>query len=144
MRTQENVAVVDGLLRLDGADLALLGSVCVGCGTHYFPRALGCRNPGCDQKELDDVELGRTGELYSWTVQHYRPPALFRIADWQPCAVGLVEVPEGLRILAMLTGAPAGQIAIGTPMVLTALELYAEDGRSVVTYAYAPDTGGTT
>jgi uncharacterized protein len=134
--------VADDLLRLggaDGADLALLGSLCQGCATHYFPRAVSCRNPECEDKILTDAELGRTGSLYSWTVQHYRPPALFRADDWQPSALGLVEVPEGLRVLALLTGAPAGEIAIGSPLRLTTVPLYADDdGRPVVTYAYAP------
>ena len=136
------VPVADDLFLLDGADgagLALLGSCCTGCGTRYFPRAVSCRNPECETQVLTEVELGRTGTLYSWTVQHYRPPALFRADDWQPSALGLVELPEGLRVLAMLTGAPAGEIAIGSTMRLTTVALYTDDdGHPVVTYAYAP------
>ncbi len=132
--------VAADLLHVDGDDVALLGSRCEGCGTRYFPRAVSCRNPDCEDKVLADVELGRTGELYSWTVQHYRPPALFQVDDWQPSAVGVVELPEGLRVLAMLTGANPGEIPIGTPMRLTTAVLYTDDatGRPVITYAYAP------
>ena len=119
--------------------MALRGSRCSGCGTHYFPRPVSCRNPACEDKQLVEVELGRTGELYSWTVQHYRPPALFRVDDWQPSAVGVVELPEGLRVLAALTGAEPGAIDIGSPVQLTTMPLYVdEEGRTVVTYAYAP------
>lgn len=136
-------AVADDLLRLDENDLALLGSRCAGCLTHYFPRAVSCRNPQCDEKTVVDAALGRTGVLYSWTVQRYRPPALFRVDEWEPSAVGLVELPEGLRVIAMLTGAAPGEIPIGAALQLTTVHLFHdEDGRSVVTYAYQP-AGGT-
>ena len=132
-------AVADDLLRLGENDLALLGSRCAGCLTYYFPRAVSCRNPQCDDKTLVDAELGRAGVLYSWTVQHYRPPALFRIDEWEPSAVGLVELPEGLRVIAMLTGAAPGEIPIGAALQLTTVHLFHdESGRSVVTYAYQP------
>jgi uncharacterized OB-fold protein len=131
--------VAADLMRVDGEDVALLGSRCSGCGTRYFPRAVSCRNPDCDDKALTNVGLGRTGELYSWTVQHYQPPALFRVDAWTPYAVGLVELPEGLRVLAMLTGAAPGAIPIGAQLRLTTAPLYRDsEGRSVVTYAYAP------
>ncbi len=133
------VPVAADLLHLQGTDVALLGSRCGGCGTYYFPHAVSCRNPDCENKVLTDVQLGRTGKLYSWTIQHYRPPALFRVDVWQPSTVGLVELPEGLRVLALLTGAVAGDIPIGTAMRLTTVLLYlADDGRPVVTYAYTP------
>jgi uncharacterized OB-fold protein len=140
------IAVAADLFTLDeattGAGTALLGSRCTGCGTHYFPRAVSCRNPECTAKELEPAELGRTGTLYSWTVQNYQPPALFRVDDWKPYAIGVVELPEGLRVLAMLTGAPPGEIPIGAELTLTNLPLYRDgDGQPVVTYAYAPAGG---
>ena len=135
----EGKAVAADLLSSADSGVALLGSRCTGCASTYFPRAVSCRNPECDDKTLVDVELGRTGVLYSWTVQHYRPPALFRVDDWQPSAVGLVELPEGLRVLAMLTGAEPGEIPIGAAVRLTTLPLYCdEDGTPVITYAYEP------
>ena len=133
------IAVAEDLFRIDEVGTALLGSRCAGCDTTYFPQAVSCRNPECERKELEVTTLGRTGTLFSWTVQHYQPPALYRVDDWQPYAVGLVELPEGLRVLAMLTGAPPGEIPIGEPLTLTTVPLYRDDeGRDVLTYAYAP------
>jgi len=128
------VPVVTDLFGIRAAEVALLGSRCLGCGTYWFPRAIGCRNPDCADRTLVDTTLGRTGVLWSWTVQHYRPPAPFRVGDWEPYAIGAVELPERLRVPAMLTGAPPGQIPIGTPLQLTTLRLY----HDVVTYAYQP------
>jgi hypothetical protein len=131
------IPVADGLFDLAEDGAALVGSVCAGCGTHYFPTAVSCRNPACDDKQVGPATLGRTGTLYSWTVQGYRPPALFRMDDWAPYAIGLVEVPEGLRVLAMLT--EHERLEIGMPLELVVEPLYVDDeGRQVLTYKYAP------
>lgn len=131
--------VAEGLFRQSGLDVALIGSRCTGCDAHYFPVALSCRNPACDTKVLEQSLLGRRGRLWSWTVQGYRPPALFRMDDWQPYALGLVELPEGLRVLGMLTGCPVGDLAVDMDLELVAEKLYVdEEGRDVLTYKYAP------
>ena len=73
---------------------ALVGTRCTGCGTHAFPKSMSCRNPGCSAKAVEEVLLGRSGRLFSYTVEAYRPPALFRMGPWAPYAIGLA-LPEG-------------------------------------------------
>lgn len=137
--TKNGVPVADDLFRSTGAGTALVGSRCSGCDAHYFPRSLSCRNPGCDDKQVTDVLLGEHGTLYSFTVQAYRPPALFRMDPFAPYAIGLVDLPEGLRVLGKLTGCALDEIRIGMPVALTVEMLYTdEEGRDVLTYAYAP------
>lgn len=136
--------VAEGLFRRTPEGPALVASRCTGCGTHYFPTSLSCRNPGCSAKQVEEAEIGRTGRLYSYTVQAYRPPALFRMDDWAPYALGLVELPEGLRVLAMLTGCAHDEIAVDMPLELVVETLYTDDdGREVATYKYAPSAGAT-
>ena len=81
MTAVERVPVAEDLFRWSGDDggddVALVGSRCRGCGSHYFPRSLSCRNPDCTDKSVDEVLFGRRGHLYSFTVQGYRPPPLF-------------------------------------------------------------------
>jgi uncharacterized OB-fold protein len=125
--TPGTVAVADDLFREDEAGSALIGSRCTGCGSHYFPQALSCRNPDCDVKVVEQALLGRRGELYSYTVQHYRPPALFRIDDWTPYAIGLVALPEGLKVMARLTAVDLDALEIGTAVELVLA--YAPTGR---------------
>lgn len=133
--------MAEGLFVQDDVGVALVGSHCTGCGAHSFPSALSCRDPRCDVKQAAPALLGRTGTLYSWTVQHYRPPALFRMDPWQPYALGLVEVPEGLRVLGLLTGLPLDEVEIGMPLALVTMPLCTDaDGSEVLTYAYAPVT----
>ena len=92
VKTLECVPVADCLFNGSGATANLIGSRCRGCGTHYFPKSLSCRNPHCDTKDVEEVLLGRRGRLYSYTVQNYRPPALFRMEPWSPYIIGLVDL----------------------------------------------------
>ena len=140
--TADPVPVAEDLFRQADDGAALVGSRCTGCGTHYFPKSLSCRNPACDDKAVTDVLLGRRGHLYSYTVQAYRPPPLFCMEPFAPYAIGLVDLAEGLRVLAMLTGCELDEIRIGMPVQLTAEKLYTdESGRDVLTYKYAPSAG---
>lgn len=83
--------------------------------------------------------MGRHGRLHSYTVQAYRPPALFRMEPFAPYAIGLVELPEGLRVMGMLTGCGLDEIRIDMPVQLTVEALYTDEaGRDVLTYKYAP------
>lgn len=139
MPPPSQIPVAEDLFRSSDDGPALLGSRCTGCGAHYFPQALSCRNPVCEDKHLEQALLGRTGRLWSWTVQAYRPPALFRMDDWQPYAIGVVEVPEGLRVLGMLTGCRPDELSVDMPVELVTEPLYRdEEGRDVLTYKYAP------
>lgn len=136
---EAQVPVAEELFRVDDDGAGLIGSRCTGCGTHYFPRTGHCRNPECDDKSLEPAVIGRRGRLYSWTVQRYRPPAPFRMDSWQPYALGLIELPEGLRVMAMLSGIHLDEISIDMPLELAADALYTDDEeRSVLTYKYRP------
>lgn len=141
MRTDELVPVAAGLFEGTGNSARLIGTHCTSCGSHYFPKTLSCRNPQCLEKATQDVLLSREGTLYSYTVQHYQPPALFRMADWVPYAIGSVELPEGLRVMGMLTGCEPASLTIGMAVELTVETLYRDvQGREVQTYKFQPRT----
>jgi uncharacterized OB-fold protein len=130
-----------GLFEFTPTGVALVAGRCTGCGSHYFPKPLSCRNPLCTAGTVEEALIGRRGRLHSYTVQNYQPPPLFRMDPWQPYAIGLVEIPEGLRVLAMLTGVDPADLEIDTPVRLVAEPLYRdEEGRDVLTYMYAPMT----
>lgn len=131
--------VAAGLFEGQGALARLLGSRCSGCGSVYFPVTLGCRNPGCSDKRLETARLSRRGTLYSYTVQAYRPPPLFRMDDWSPYAIGLVDLPEGLRVMGMLGGCDPHDWRIGQAVALSTALLYRDDqGQDVLTYQFHP------
>ena len=139
--------VAQGLFQRDGPTTRLIGTRCKSCGAHYFPTSLSCRNPACREKKVEPALLGPHGTLYSYTLQSYRPPALFRMEPWAPYLIGLVELPEGIRVMAMLTGCTPENVRIGMDLELTAEALYRDDdGHEVQTYKFKPiaAAGGTT
>lgn len=139
----DQLPVAEELFSLTADGPALIGTRCTGCGTHYFPKSLSCRNPRCDAKAVEEVGLGRQGRLYSYTVQAYQPPALFRMADWAPYAIGLVEVPEGLRVMGILTGCELADLRIDMPLELVVETLYRDgQGHNIVTYKFSPPRQG--
>ena len=139
MHTDELLPVAAGLFEGTGSAARLIGTRCTSCGSHYFPKSLSCRNPQCLEKAIQDVRLSREGTLYSYTVQHYQPPALFRMADWAPYAIGSVELPEGLRVMGMLTGCDPTSLQIGMALELTVETLYRDaQGHAVQTYKFQP------
>ena len=132
-------AVAEGLFEIVDGVAYLVGSRCSGCGTCYFPQALSCRHPACHNKSVQPVRLPRTGTLISFTVQRYRPPSLFRMDDWQPYAIGLIALGDGLEVMGMLDGVQLDSIRIGTEVTLLVAPLFREaDGREVLTYKFAP------
>ena len=135
--------VTEGLFRHEGDETRLIGSRCQGCDTLYFPQPLSCRNPDCADKRLETELLPAQGTLYSYTVQLYRPPPLFRDDAWQPYAIGLVEITEGLRVMGMLSGCPLDAIRIGMGVRLATRGLYEQDSAGMVeTYVFTPDESG--
>lgn len=140
----EAVSVAAGLFEIADGQPRLIGSRCTACGTSYFPQALSCRNPACDAKMVERTLLPPQGTLYSYTVQGYRPPPLFRKDDWAPYAIGVVELDDGLRVMGMLSGCALDTIAIGMPVRLGVAPLYSDDqGRDVLTYMFLPDEART-
>ena len=139
LTSSASVSVAEGLFELQENGVQLRGTRCSSCGSHYFPVALSCRNPQCRDKQVEDVLLSRRGTLYSYTRQHYQPPALFRMEPWAPYTLGLVELPEGIRVLGILSDFPPELIRVGMALELTTRVLYRnEAGEDVLTYQFRP------
>ncbi|MEQ8840323.1 MAG: OB-fold domain-containing protein [Acidimicrobiales bacterium] len=114
-------------------DERLLVRVCSSCARAAYPPMPGC--PHCGHEHGAVVESCGRGTLYSWTVCHIAFDPAF--ADETPYVVGLVDVPEGARIVARVAVDPA-DLADGLPLQATyprladggrRLEFVAETGR---------------
>jgi uncharacterized OB-fold protein len=56
-----------------------------------------------------------------------------------PYGFGVVELPEGVRIITRLTESDPAQLAFGQPVRLVVVPLHTDDGgNNVVTYAFEP------
>ncbi len=135
----QGAAIVEGLFTVSEGQAHLIGSECAGCGARYFPQAAGCRNPHCGNKRIAPTLLPRAGTLLSYTVQRYQPPPLFRMDDWSPYAIGLVDLGEGVEVMGMMAGVEVDAIRIGMAVEVVLRPLFEDDERgTVVTYMFAP------
>jgi uncharacterized OB-fold protein len=113
----------------------LLGSRCAACGEVLFPRRVVCAR--CFAEGLEDVELGPRGTLHTWTWVH-GPFFGSRRSDAGGYGVGQVDLPEGPRVQAVLSGA-RGDFRIGQPMELELETLRRTDeGAEVVIFRFRP------
>ncbi len=137
---EPSVPVVDGLFEMVEHEPRLIGGRCKSCRSLYFPQTIYCRNPDCHAKQMERLHLPARGRLYSFAIQRYRPPPLFRMDEWSPYAIGLIDLGEGLQVMAMLSGMALNEVRIGMPLRLVVEPLYTDAERGLVlTHKFAPD-----
>jgi uncharacterized OB-fold protein len=111
----------------------LLGARCEECRQHHFPRLEQC--PYCGAATVTAVELSDHGTLWGWTTVTARPPGALGTV---PYGFGVVELPEGLRVITRLA-LPDADWTFGQPMRLRVVELGPDaDGTTVTTWEFAP------
>lgn len=114
----------------------LLGARCTACERHHFPASPRC--PYCGSDAVAAAQLSGRGTLWAWTAITAPPPGY---RGTVPYGFGIVELPEGMRVVTRLTEADPAQLTFGLPMHLVADELHTDDdGNAVVSYAFAPST----
>ena len=69
--------------------------------------------------------------------RRHRPPPGYE--GEIPFGVGIVELPEGVRVIGRLTEGDPAALRLGQAMELRVVPLHTDaDGHDVVTYAFAP------
>jgi len=127
------VMVRDGLFD-DSDPPVLLGSRCSACGSVHFPRADACTY--CAAEAPTPIDLSPHGTLWAWTAVTAPPPGY---EGEVPFGIGVVELPEGVRVITRLTESDPASLREGQPMELRLVTLHRDgDGNDVVTYAFAP------
>ncbi|MFT4081004.1 MAG: OB-fold domain-containing protein [Nocardioides sp.] len=92
----------------DADQVRLTGLACPACRSIFFPPTLdACRNPGCSSETLEPHALANRGRVWSWTRNHYQPPAPYVAAEpFEPYTVLAVELEaDGLVVLGQLSPA---------------------------------------
>ena len=135
--------VHDGLFGEDAhGSPFLLGGRCAGCDRVQFPMAPTC--PACGADTINEVRLSDHGTLWGWTAVTAPPPGA--LGD-VPFGFGVVELPEGLRVITRLTEPDPSRLAFGMSMQLTIIDLGPDpdpdrdaegNGEILTTYAFAP------
>lgn len=120
----------------DGAHL--LGSRCRECGEVTFPVNPFC--PQCCRQTTERIRLSQRGSLYSFTIQRFKPPAPYQGPDpFVPYGVGMVELPEGIRITSVLEEGDPSRLRVGMEVELV-IRCFFEDaeGTEVLAYKFRP------
>ncbi|CAA0105948.1 Uncharacterised protein [BD1-7 clade bacterium] len=133
---------IDGWYTLDNDKPHLIGTSCKSCGSYYFPKqSRYCKNPSCDSTEFEEVQLSRTGKVWSYTDAQYKPPEPFIAADpYEPYAIAAVELEKEKMIVLgqVVTGTGVDALKVGDEMELVLETLYEDDDNIKVIWKWKP------
>lgn len=135
------VPAIEGWFTTGADEVALVGNRCTECATVFFPRAeMFCRNPHCDGEAFEDVELSRTGTVWSYATNHYEPPPPYVAPEpFVPYTVAAVELEaERMVVLGMVDGADSETLSVGTAVELVLGTLYEDDDHEYVVWKWRP------
>ncbi len=120
----------------------LIGSQCTACGTYFFPKqSQYCRNPSCDSTDFHDVELSRTGQVWSYTNACYQPPEPFVAPEpFEPYTIAAVQLEkEEMVVLGQVVkGVNVEDLKVGMTMELVLEPLHETDDDIKVTWKWKP------
>ena len=135
----ESKPVIKGLFTWPSENPQLIGTHCLSCNSYYFPTKPTCSNPDCTEKKVEEVRLSTEGTLWSYTIMRYPPSPPFKTDQKPPFPVGLIELPEGIRVMGLITGCPPDKLAIGMKMKLIVEPLYRDEtGQDIVSWKFKP------
>ena len=119
-----------------GTQGTLIGFCCRECGVTVFGPAVFCQS--CTSFEVDQVDLGSEGTLFSYTIVRIPP------AGWPgdvPYILGQVELPSGPQVLAEVVDCEHSDLVIGMPVQLAIQAVAAaEGGAEKLVYKWRPAT----
>lgn len=135
---KKKVPIVEGLFTWPSDDPRLIASRCKKCGTLAFPKAPFCSNPDCEKvrENIEEILLSKRGKIWSWTVQRYPPPAPFKYEPFNPFAIGMIDLPEGLRVYGIITTTENLRIGMEVEMVIG--KLYEDEENEYITWMWKP------
>ena len=135
------VPVAEGVFTFPSDEPQLIGSKCGACGIVTFPTQDSC--PRCAATDMAEHLLARRGRLWAWTTQNFPPPSPPYTGptgkDFEPFAVGYVELPGEVKVETRLTETDPAALTHGMEMELVLVPFRTDtDGTEVVTFAFAP------
>ena len=130
---KKQIPIKEGLLTTPlspAGHVRLIGSECGDCGEISLGRRDSCSN--CGGVILKDIPLSRRGRLWTYTVIRNRPPGEYKGPDpFVPFGLGLVEMPEGIRVLSPIQCNPE-RISVGMELEMEVYPLYTDDDENEV------------
>jgi len=141
MGEKPKVPAIEGWFTL-GERPHLVGLRCADCGSYFFPKTqTSCLNPTCGSDELEEVELSRTGRIWSYTQNCYAPPAPYVAPEpFAPYTVAAVELErEKMVVLGQVPpDVDVETLAVGAEVELAIGPLYEDEEREYLMWNWRP------
>ena len=116
--------------------IRLAGTKCESCGETTLGVNAVC--PNCGGADVSELPLSDHGKVWSFTVARHRPPGNYRGPEpFEPFGIGLVELPEGLRVLTRID-CNIDDLAVDLPVTFSPSIRQDPDGSLVATFTYLP------
>ncbi len=140
VKQKQQIPALDGFFTWPCDEPALIGATCRSCGQYFFPKFVIMHDPGCeDREQVEEVFLSRKGTLWSHTIIHYQPPLPFRAPEpFQPYCLGVVELPEGIRIMGQVIGCEPEKVKCGLEVELVVEKQYEDEDNEYMTWKFRP------
>jgi len=142
MAAKTQLPAIEGWFTMDPDRPALLGSKCAACAAIFFPRETSfCRNPSCQSREFSEIELSRTGTIWSFTDNRYQPPAPYISSDpFVPYTIAAVELAaEQMVVLGQVEpGVDFADLHAGMVVELVLGPLYEDDEHEYLVWRWRP------
>ena len=139
---KKRVPAITGWFDADSDAPHLLGSKCKSCQSYFFPKeSFYCKNPNCQGNEFEEVPLSRTGTLWSFTNNCYKPPAPYISPDpFKPYAIAAVELSKEKMVVLgqVVSGVDVSALKVGMNMELVSDKLYEDDENEYVVWKWKP------
>jgi len=109
----------------------LEASRCVPCGEVSYPPRLICKK--CRSRRFETVILKDIGKLLTYTVTRVAPSGL---TDLAPYAVGIVELDDGVRIMAQIADCEFDELAVGQRVRLEFRKIRQDGEAGILCYGH--------
>ncbi len=104
---------------------------CKKCGYISFPPRLIC--PKCKNREFEIIRLKDEGKIVSFTIIRV-PPEQF--SDQSPYAIGIIELNDGVKILAQIVDCDFDDLEIGKKVKIEFRKIRSEGEAGIICYGY--------
>jgi uncharacterized OB-fold protein len=117
--------------------IRLMGSQCRDCSEISLGKRRTCSN--CGGGNLTEVPLSRRGKLWTYTVIRHKPPGDYKGPDpFVPFGLGLVELPEGIRVLSPIQ-CDLERMKVGMELEMEVHPLYTDENQNeVMAFRFGP------
>lgn len=125
--------VQEGLFTWPSEQPKLIVSKCSQCSEIVFPKQSFC--PECCTESMKEERLSVNGILKSFTGITAPPP---HFKGEVPYTVGIVEFPEGIKIMGLITEKTVDRLSPGMEMEVIIDTSFFEEEKEYVTYKFRP------